>query len=283
LCIAKMHIYNISTMCIYNISTMCIYNISTMCIYNCSTQFKKTMTYIITKRTEDSILMASDSRLNYFNDKDINGIKHQEIVATADCVQKTFFIKNANIGIQFLGIGYFPENDEKYPLSHFIKKIENLDFKNDFGLDSKIVFDFFNQLSKENDTGQYVKGIMTGFQNKKAFITNFNTFNGDFEFQELNIGVQIDSEKNSELISTDRNDAVLEIKNRIKLKEENSWWNIGGEIDLLEITENSSNFIERNNTVFNGSQKELIDRFQNDILSIKGRILKEAKIIPYKM
>ena len=77
--------------------------------------------------------------------------------------------------------------------------------------------------------------------------------------------------------------SVLEIKNRIKLKEENSWWNIGGEIDLLEITENSSNFIERNNTVFNGSQKELIDRFQNDILSIKGRILKEAKIIPYKM
>jgi hypothetical protein len=241
------------------------------------------MTYIITKRTEDSILMASDSRLNYFIDKDINGIKHQEIVATADCVQKTFFIKKANIGIQFLGIGYFPENDEKYPLSYFIKRIGNLDFKNDFGLDSKRVFDFFNQLSNENDTGQYVKGIMTGFQNKKAFITNFNTFIGDFEFQELDIGGQIDSEKNSELISTDRNDAVLEIKNRIKLKEENSWWNIGGEIDLLEITENSSNFIERNNTVFNGSQKELIDRFQNDILSIKGRILKESKIIPYKM
>ena len=225
--------------------------------------------------------MASDSRLNYFNDKNLDGIKYQEIVATADCVQKTFFIENAKIGIQFLGIGYFPDANDKYPLSHFIKKIEDLDFKNNFASDSKIIFEFFRLLSKENDTGQYVKGIMTGFQNKNAFITNFNTFNREFEFQELNIGGQIDSEKNSELISTDRNEAINEIKERIKSKEEISWWNIGGNIDLLEITENLSKFIEKNNIVFSGSQKELLNRFQNDIESIKGTIFKKAKLIPY--
>lgn len=239
------------------------------------------MTYIITKRTNDSILMASDSRLNYFSDKVINGVRCQEITAIADCIQKTFFIRNANIGIQFSGIGYFPDNGEGYPLGYFIEKIENLKFVDDFTTKSKLIYDYFVGLSNVNDTGQYVKGVMAGFENKSAYITTFNTFNNDYQQQQLMQGNQVDSEGNGILISNNTIEALNSIKQRINTKANLRWWNIGGTIDILKITEDSSEFIEKNSNVFNGSHKELIYNFQNNLERIQGKILREPKIVPY--
>lgn len=131
------------------------------------------MTYIITARTKESILMASDTRLDYHHDKVINGEKYQEITAVADCIRKTFFIDKAKIGIQFLGIGYFPDTDgEKYPLSYFISKIYSKKYGKNFKTNAQTIFDFFKEISKKGDTGQYVKGIMSGFSkhNKSFFI-----------------------------------------------------------------------------------------------------------------
>jgi len=225
--------------------------------------------------------MASDSRLNYFNDKIIDGIKYQVITAIADCIQKTFFITSANIGIQFLGIGYFPDNGDNYPLSHFINKLEELEYENDFMTNSRKIFDFFNDLSNENDTGQYVKGIMTGFNEDIAYVSTFNTFNNENNSQQLFNGNQVDSEGNNNPIPDDEPSAIIEIKRRIQEKEDEKWWSIGGPIDILKITSDSFEFSEKNVNVFNGSQRLLIENFQNDIDSIQGRILREPKVIPY--
>jgi hypothetical protein len=211
----------------------------------------------------------------------INGVRNQEILATADCIQKTFFISSAKIGIQFLGIGYFSDNGDKFPLGHFISKLENIAYKGDFKTDAQLIYDFFNNMSQANDTGQYVKGIMTGFENGTAFISTFNTYNDDYNFQQLQIGNQVDSEGNNELIPNSTFEAVIDIKDRIKKKETEKWWNIGGTIDILKITPNTHEFIEKNDNVFNGSQSELIYNFQNNLSGINGKIFNIPKILPY--
>ena len=239
------------------------------------------MTYIITQRNQNSILMASDTRLNYFNDIEIEGDKHQKITLTADCIQKTFYIKKAKMGIQFLGIGYFPDGENKYPLSHFINQLESLKYVKNFKINSKTIFDFFNSLSNEEDTGQYVKGIMTGFVKKKAHITTFNTFDGTFECIEFGIGKHVDSEGNKNDFSRNEEQVITEIKRRINLKEEEKWWSIGGPIDILKITQEGGKFLTLNKNSFKGTQSELLHCFQNDIGKINGKILKEPKIIKY--
>jgi len=241
------------------------------------------MTYIITARTNDSILMASDSRLNYFHDKVVNEEKCQVITAIADCIKKTFFVKSAKIGIQFLGIGYFPDNGENYPLSHFIYKLEKLCFENDFPKDSKKVFDFLLNMSVKNNTGQYVKGIMAGFRNNISYIATFNTFDNEFNVQQIYPGNFVDSENNNNQISIIEKEAIDEIKKRIKDKEKEKWWSIGGQIDLLQIKNNSFEFLEKNPNVFEGNQKELINNFNNNIKKINGKILQNPIIEKYNL
>lgn len=241
------------------------------------------MTYIITARIENSILMASDSRLNYFQDKVINGQKYQEIIAIADCIEKTFFIESAQIGIQFVGIGYFPDNGENYPLSHFIHKIEKLEFKNEFDEDSKIIFDFLLKMSEKNNTGQYVKGIMSGFNKDNSYITSFNTINNQFDVQQIYPGQFIDSESNVRLLPVTEKETIEEIKSRIRDKEKEKWWTIGGSIDILQIKVESYRFIEKNTDIFDGTQKELLDSFKNNIKKINGKILDIPKIEKYSL
>lgn len=241
------------------------------------------MTYIITSRTNDSILMASDSRLNYFHDKVVNGERCQEITAIADCMEKTFFIESANIGIQFQGIGYFPDNGENYPIAHFIESLENINYEHDFVKDSKKIFDFFYKMSVENDTGQYVKGIMTGFDNGISYIATFNTFNNQFSTQQLFPGNFVDSENSNNQVPVNEKEAIAEIKNRIKQKEKEKWWTIGGPIDILKITNDSFEFIEKNTNTFCGNQNELLDNFKNNIGKINGKILKTPKTEKYNL
>jgi hypothetical protein len=191
---------------------------------------------------KDSIYMASDSRMNYFEDKEIDGKRYQEIKAVADGIQKTFFIGNLGIGIQFLGIGFFPEGDKKHPISYFIKKLASKK-KSLVEEDFKFIFDFFKRLSVKEDTGQYVKGIMSAFENGCKKICLFNTFNNDFRIKELQAGEYIDSENITGGFSRDKESIVEEIKKRINTKSEEKWESIGGNITLLEIKKGSFNFI----------------------------------------
>lgn len=241
------------------------------------------MTYIITHRTEELILMASDTRLSYHYDKIINGEKCQEIVAIADCIQKTFFINKAKIGIQFLGIGYFADGIERYPLSHFLDKIEELQFVKDFKVDCRKIYDFLKIISIEGDTGNYVKGIMAGFAKKKSIACTFNTYNNEFSLKELNDGDFIDSEGNRIPISSNTDIAKREIIERIKEKSKVKWWNIGDQVEMLAITEKSANFISKSSSIFNDSMPSLIEKLKLFPESINGRIISPPHIEKYDL
>lgn len=227
------------------------------------------MTYTITIAGEKSIYMASDSRLNYHEDKEIGGVKYQKITAIADCIKKTFFIKNLKIGIQFIGIGFLPEKEEKYPLSYFIKKLatkKNISVEKNF----EIVFNFFKDLSIKGDTGQYVKGVMSAMNKNDKKVCLFSTFDNRFEIKELQAGQYIDSENVIGDFGSDKSQIIKEIKRRIMKKSQEKWWSIGGEITLLEIKEDSHSFLLDFND-FKGSQKELVRCFNEDLDKIKGK------------
>jgi len=200
------------------------------------------MTYIITVAGKDSIYMASDSRLNYFKDKIIDGEKHQEILAIADGIKKTFFIESLRIGIQFLGIGFFQENEERYPISYFIKKLEGKE-SNSIEESFEIAFNFFKDLSIEGDTGQYVKGVMSAIDGENKKVCLFNTINNDFRIKILTQNQFIDSENNKEDFSSNENELIEEIKERIIEKSKEKWWTIGEEITLLKLEKDSFSFL----------------------------------------
>lgn len=240
------------------------------------------MTYIITVRTKESILMASDTRLDYHHDKIINGEKYQEITATADCIRKTFFINKAKVGIQFLGIGYFPADGEKYPLSHFISELYGKKYGKDFETNARTIFNFFKEISKEGDTGQYVKGIISGFsKNNKSYVCTFNTYNNDFEIKEFNEGQFVDSENNINIFPHTEPETIEEINKRIKAKSVEKYWNIGGPVEILKITHRGGVFIQENKNLFYGTQKELENYFNNDIRKIDGQVLQTPYLEKY--
>ncbi|MCK4647619.1 hypothetical protein KAT24_01665 [Candidatus Pacearchaeota archaeon] len=200
------------------------------------------MTYTITIANEDSIYMASDSRMNYFKDKEINRERYQEIMAIADGIQKTFFIENLNVGIQFIGVGFLPEGNKKYPISYFIEKLKNKEgssAENNF----KMIFNFFKDLSRAGNTGQYVKGVMSAVDLGKKKVCRFNTFNNSFEITELQKGNYLDSEGVNGNFGQDEASIIKEIERRINLKSQEKYWFIGGNITLLKITEDSFNFL----------------------------------------
>lgn len=241
------------------------------------------MTYIITTRTRESILMASDTRLNYHYDKEIKGEKYQEIVAVADCIRKTFFIQKAKLGIQFLGIGYFANaNGEKRPLSYFINKLYSKKYGENFKINAQIIFDFLKTISKEGDTGKYIKGIMTGFsKNNKAYICTFNTYNNDFKTKEFKVKQSVDSENNTNIFPITNSEAIEEINKRINEASKKKYWNIGGPVEILEINREEGRFVQKNTKLFDGSQKELVSYFKNDISKINGRIFKKPYLKKY--
>ncbi len=207
------------------------------------------MTHLITFASRDSIYMASDSRMNYFKDREINGEKYQEIIAVADGIQKTFFIENLKIGIQFLGAGFFPEGNKKYPLSYFIEKLRS---KKSYSVEEnfKTIFDFFKNLSVEKDTGQYIKGVMCAIDSGNKKVCLFNTFNTDFRVVELHEGNGIDSEEMEGDFGKNEVDITKEIKRRINIKSKEKWRYIGGDITLLKIEEDSFCFLLNFNESF---------------------------------
>lgn len=227
--------------------------------------------------------MASDTRLNYHYDIEINGEKYQKIVAVADCIRKTFFIKKAKLGIQFLGIGYFADADgEKRPLSYFISKLYTKEYGKNFKINAKIIFDFLKTISKEGSTGKYIKGIMSGFSiDNKSYICTFNTYNNDFEIKGFNVGQFVDSENNTNTFPVTDSEAIEEINKRINEASEKKYWKIGGPVEILKISRKEGIFVQENTKLFDGTQKELVSYFKNDISKINGHILKKPYLEKY--
>lgn len=217
--------------------------------------------------------MASDTRLNYFNDRVIDGNKYQEIVAIADCIQKTFFLKKAGVGIQFLGIGYLLDGNEKYPISHFYPKLEGLGYVKNFRVNCSKIFEFFSSVTQKGDTGNYVKGVMAGFKQTKAYVCLFNTFNNDFRVQELLVGQFIDSEGNGVQLSPQEETAKGEIVSRIKDRSKIKWWTIGDVVEILKITEKEGDFILKSSSISNLPFSELIEKLRASPELLSGRII----------
>ena len=73
-----------------------------------------------------------------------------------------------------MGIGYFADGNEKYPLNHFIDELNRLSFTGVFEDNSRSIYDFLKRISIQGDTGNYVKGIMAGFMKHQSFVCLFN-------------------------------------------------------------------------------------------------------------
>lgn len=223
------------------------------------------MTYIITIAGKDSIYMASDSRLNYYVDKIVEGEKYQEIQAISDGIKKIFFLENLNIGIQFCGIGFFKEGDKKYALSHFIKKLEKRK-SNSIEESFKIVFEFFQEISSLGDAGKYVQGVMCGIENKNKKFCFFNTFNNDFKIRIPDKGKPICNQENPPKFSLDETNWKKEINEVIKEKSKEKCWSIGGEITLLKIEKDSFKFLSEFEEKFDSFENIPWKVFKNPIL-----------------
>lgn len=247
-------------------------------------KFYLEMTYLITTKTKDSVLMASDTRLNLNRDKDKNGEKWMEIYFIADCIQKTFYIEKAKIGIQFQGIGYLPDSDgEKYPLSHFIKKIENQKYVKNFKFNAQNIFSFLKMISEKNNVGQYVKGIMSGFFKNKFYICSFDTYNNDFKITELMDKNFIDSEENKNEFSLSEIETIKEINRRIKEKSKEKYWIIGNQVEILRIDKKSGKFIQKSNLIFNGNYSKLVSYNDSDYEKINGKFISPSREEKYKL
>jgi hypothetical protein len=235
------------------------------------------MTYIISTITDKSILMASDSRLNYHNEESdsTTGERYQVIVATADCIRKTFTIDPFNIGIQFIGTGYFSEGENKYPLSHFIPRLsDGIDASDSIAIKFDKIYQNVKKLTQAGNTGQYINGVMTGYENTVPYICTFNTFINDFTINSYDTGAYVESVNCIEVRPKDRDNAIKYINDKISSVSRSRPQDVGGPIEILELTADGlNNWIQSNPIIFNGALTELIHKWQNDPHSINGKIL----------
>jgi hypothetical protein len=250
-------------------------------------KYLENTTYIITARAPNSILMASDTRLNHFHDVVIKGIKYQKITATADCIRKTFYISSAKIGINFLGIGYFEDNElkdnQEYPLSHFMKKLSSRPIKGSAKDRFRYIYQYLISLSKHHNTGQYVKGVMVYFENDSSYVCTFNTYNNTFKISEIKPGQFVDSENNKKPFPISRKNIIDEINRRIKQKSTEEPHSIGGPIEMLELLpDNSCKYIQQSACIYNGNHQELIYYFNNQISKINGKIINPPVLKRYE-
>jgi hypothetical protein len=234
------------------------------------------MTHIITAVLKDSILMASDTRLNYHDVIEKNGFKYQVIKLTADCTRKTFYLKKAKLGIQFIGIGYLKEGASKYHLSHFLPKLETgIKNKQGIKLKIKIILNNLREITTQGDDGNYVNGIISGFENNNMYIATFNTFNSEDPLEIINVkeGVFVDSENKIQGIDKKEQLVINQIYDAINYSSKNKPESIGNDIEILKITKNSAKYIKQGSNLFYGNQEELFELMRNNISKINGKIL----------
>ena len=218
--------------------------------------------------------MASDSRLNYHHEEIDNstGERFQVIEATADCIRKTFVIDPLNIGIQFIGIGYFPENGVKYPISHFLSRLAaGIVEADSIVIKFQKIYGNLKQFTQVSNTGQYVNGVMTGYENGHPYIATFNTFIDDFKVNSCKVGTYVESESCKDERPIHRDNAINYINEKISKVSKRRPQDVGGPIEILEIKPNSSNsWLQENPKIFNGNLEQLIDKWQNDPEEIGG-------------
>lgn len=250
------------------------------------------MTYIIAYRAKDSILLASDTRLNIYNNTylDVNQQQKREIVGYVDCAQKTFYLKNANIGIQIQGNGFFPDQGQSYSFDYFAQQIEKLTFSNSFSENCTGIFNFLNQLQGAQQLDQSVKGIMAGFEGLQSKFCYYNTYNNDFTISDTRQGSYIDSEEDTSQFGPpeprsllpSKQDVIRGINNRILKASKSKQWCIGGPVDILEIyPHNLYHWIQRMSNPFTGTQDELTYLIQTNIQQIGGVLYSPPLIVDF--
>ncbi len=205
----------------------------------------------------------------------MTGEKFQEIVAVADCIRKTFVIPPFNIGIQFIGIGYFPDNGHKYPLSYFIPRLsEGIIGDDTIVIKFQKIYSNLKKLTQKENTGQYVNGIICGYENLVPYIATFNTFIDNFNVNPYEIGAYVESQKCDDTRPSERDSAVKYLNEKIAAISQIRPQDVGGPIEVLEINPDGTNsFLQENDNLFDGNLEQLIYKWNNDIASINGQIL----------
>lgn len=235
------------------------------------------MTHIITTVTEESILMASDTRLNYHKIEKNKATweTYQVILAIADCIRKTFYIETLNIWIQFIGIWYFKKNDNRYPLSEFIGEIKKWVQERDSIQEKFIkVFENLKLLTSAWNVWEYVNWVMTWYESSTPYICTFNTFDTNIEITSCLPGAYVESKKNNINIPQNRLQAINYINRRINNLSIERPQDIWGPIEILEIFPDwKIKWIQENKNIFNWSQENLIENWNNNIELINGKIL----------
>lgn len=236
------------------------------------------MSQIITAITKDSILMASDTRLNYHKIKEKDNLKYQVTECIADCCRKTFFLPKAKIGIQFIGIGYLEEKNSKNHLSYFLPKLEE-GIKGTEGIKFRMknIYKNLKKITDFNNLENYVNGIMAGFYKNNSYIGAFNTYVSGEELKiiKTRTGSFVDSENRLKKISMVEEKTIDKIVDIIKKCSSEKSYLIGEEIEILKISLNNAEYIKQGKNLFCGTQKELLDKLQNNPSSINGK-----KLIP---
>jgi len=234
------------------------------------------MTYIISSVTDKGILMGSDTRLNIHDieTEPNSGEQFQLIRATADCMRKTFLIKKFGIGIQFIGIGYFNKDNEKYPLSYFIESFIS-DIEEGDNLETKFskIFKKITTLTQEKNTSQFVNGIIAGYEDNIPHLCTFNTFENDFQISKCTVGCHVESGEHNNDNPIERDKSISYIKDKIQQVSSKRPFDVGDTIEILEISSNGQcSWIQESNSLFHGSHSELINKFNNNPTDISGVI-----------
>ena len=243
-------------------------------------RLKSNMTHLITSITEKSILMASDTRLNYHNEGvGENGEKYMVIRQVADCCRKTFFLESAKIGIPFIGIGFLEDGDKRYHLSHFLLDIEaNVLATDNIELRMEQVFKNLKKITTEGDIGNYVNGVMAGYSNDDPFIATFNTFNGNLNIKKVQSGDILDSEKKLTGSQDSQVKIIEQINDAIKHTSMLKPHLVGKEVEILKITKHKAEYIQEAKKLFSGSQEKLLKDFRENPSKINGKILESPVV-----
>jgi len=237
------------------------------------------MTQIISAFTDKNIFMASDTRLNYHIEENRSDGRYQKILWVADCIRKTFYLEKPKIGLQFLGIGYLPDDNDKYPLSHFIGEINKIDFIENININFELMFDFLKKISEKNNTGQYIKGLMCGFYKSEKYLCQFNTYNDTFDIKLCKNGVFCDSENNIKKLEDDEELIIEQIIDSINKGNEEKSHSIGQEIEILKLNKSDGSYLKEGESIFNGSLSDLIKVFKSDPSKIKVELLVPPKVV----
>lgn len=224
------------------------------------------MTYLITKSTHSSILMASDSRAAFHakNTSIQNGSKL--ILGTIDCIRKTLLLSHSHngskIGIQFQGTGTFIKNGHYVPITSFKDELTYCYLDHYPALDKiKNIYNIIQRIVISSDISSKSEGIICCYENKQPLIATFDTSINKLDINYYPYGVHFESAPFpiNKMHVMNLNDTISYINEQMDHVKTLHPYTVGGSIEILALkSDGSSEWIQENYRIFNGTEDELM-------------------------